>query len=151
MNESCCENLLLLVRVCFLAKYSELLSLWIFPITCSFMEHFYNLGEYSKSWPSNLFDPPNCCSAWQVVRGKSGHFQPMNSDSKCFLYSLFILLTRIIIISQFSVSIKSTCIHIFPLSAASLYHYLFPDPDSLVWIFLARQTLFRVSLIAFFW
>ena len=62
----------LLVRVCLLAKYAELLSLWIFPITCSFMEHFYNLGEYSKSWPSNLFDPPNCCSAWQVVRGKSG-------------------------------------------------------------------------------
>ena len=98
-------------------------------------------------WSSKLL-----FGAWQVVRGKkwthSEHFNQIiwihNPKSNFKMYNIFYSIDKIRIILQFSVSIKSTCIHIFPLSAASLYHYLFPDPDSLVWIFLARQTLFRV-------
>ena len=94
-------------------------------------------------WSSKLL-----FGAWQVVREKSEHFNQIfwihNPKNTFKMLYIFYSIDKIRIILQFSVSIKSTCIHIFPLSAASLYHYLFPDPDSLVWIFLARQTLFRV-------
>ena len=127
--------------VSWLAKYAELLS------------HFEYFQSLVHSW--NIFttlanilkvDHPTFLILQTVVRRmassegekwtRSEHFNQIiwihNPKSNFKMYNIFYSIDKIRIILQFSVSIKSTCIHIFPLSAASLYHYLFPDPDSLV-------------------
>ena len=113
--------------VSWLAKYAELLS------------HFEYFQSLVHSW--NIFttlanilkvDHPTFLILQTVVRRMASDEGEKWTHSDDFLYSFFYSIDKIRIILQFSVSIKSTCIHIFPLSAASLYHYLFPDPDSLV-------------------